>query len=84
MALVKGDLRGHKGDKNGARIFTHDTGLSGDIIKMTTEHCWDFQNCPEEARHKCPAFIYPDEKCWNVASGYCEKSCPKSVGGGGD
>ena len=33
-----------------------------------SQNCWEFWNCPEETKIKCPAFIYPDEKCWIVAS----------------
>ena len=42
-------------------------------------YCWEFHNCPEEERKKCPAFLYPEEKCWNIAS----RSCGKVLSPGG-
>ena len=49
-----------------------------------SQHCWEFHNCPEEVKMKCPAHMYSDEKCWIIASSFCGRNCPKvSAGGGG-
>ncbi len=47
-----------------------------------SQHCWEFQNCHEEIRNKCPAYLYPDEKCWHIASHYNGEGCPKAKGKG--
>ena len=46
------------------------------------QHCWEYQKCQEETRKKCPAFLYPDEKCWIIASHYSGEGCPKAKGKG--
>ena len=42
------------------------------------QHCWEFHNCSEQARNKCPAYMYPEEKCWLVASSFKGAGCPKA------
>ena len=48
------------------------------MLNEEPKYCWEFHHCPEEARKDCPAHIYPDEKCWQIASNYCTKF----IGGG--
>lgn len=39
--------------------------------------CWTINNCPEEAREKCPGFLSP-LPCWQVrrlSNGYLREEC---------
>ncbi len=31
------------------------------------EPCWKITGCPEYVRKKCPAYLYPERPCWEVA-----------------
>jgi len=42
------------------------------------QHCWEFRNCPDDTKKKCPAYIYKYEKCWMIASHVSGKWCPSA------
>ncbi|MBU0504031.1 MAG: hypothetical protein KKG43_06565 [Candidatus Omnitrophica bacterium] len=46
------------------------------------QNCWEFYNCPEETRKKCPAFPSDGKKCWEVAGSFDGLGCPKTKGMG--
>jgi hypothetical protein len=46
------------------------------------QNCWEFHNCPEETKKKCPAFPSHGSKCWEVASSPREAGCFKAKGMG--
>jgi len=46
------------------------------------QNCWEFHNCSEEARKKCPAFPSDGRKCWEIASSFEGIGCPKTKGMG--
>ncbi len=35
-------------------------------------NCWEFKNCPEEIRTKCPAYPLRGKDCWKVTGTKCE------------
>lgn len=42
------------------------------------KNCWDFWNCPKEARKNCPAYLTGSGKdCWTVIDPVVKKECPK-------
>jgi len=34
--------------------------------------CWEFKNCPEEIRSRCPAYPERGLDCWKVTGTKCE------------
>lgn len=36
--------------------------------KTEPQNCWDFWNCTEEEKQKCPAFPSHGRECWEVLS----------------
>ena len=47
------------------------------------QNCWEFWNCPEVARKKCPAYEYKmGRECWMIASSFNGEGCPKTKGMG--
>jgi len=36
------------------------------------EPCWKIMDCPKYVRKKCPAYLYPERPCWEVAYTQCE------------
>ncbi len=36
------------------------------------EPCWKIMDCPEYVHKKCPAYLYPESPCWEVAYTRCE------------
>jgi hypothetical protein len=49
---------------------------------MTPQNCWEFHNCVDATRDKCPAFPNDGRKCWEVASTFDGSGCPKVKGVG--
>jgi hypothetical protein len=33
------------------------------------QHCWERHNCAIETRQTCPAFLHPEQPCWQVHRG---------------
>jgi len=43
------------------------------------QNCWEFYNCPEETRKKCPAYEYKmGRECWLIASTFAGEGCRKT------
>jgi hypothetical protein len=41
---------------------------------MEHQNCWEFFDCPEKVRDKCPAFLtYHGRDCFNFAENYCPR-----------
>ena len=42
---------------------------------MEPKNCWEYWDCSEEIRDKCPAYTIPDSgrDCFDLAKDYCPK-----------
>ena len=50
-------------------------------MKKKPENCWEYWNCADEVRRKCPAYTTNSgRECWMVAGTFSsrEKKCPKA------
>ncbi|MBU2638894.1 MAG: hypothetical protein KJ955_08015 [Nanoarchaeota archaeon] len=46
--------------------------------KVEPKNCWEFWNCAEDIKKKCPAYNYNSGRdCWLAASSFREPGCPK-------
>lgn len=45
---------------------------------INAEECWDFWECPDEYKKKCPAYIHKmGDECWLIVGSFTKKSqCP--------
>ncbi len=42
------------------------------MSKQDPQNCWEFWDCPEKDKKKCPAYISDSGKeCWYFASTFC-------------
>ena len=35
--------------------------------------CWEFIDCPESVRNRCPVYLDKDEECWKYEVTQCSK-----------
>lgn len=41
-------------------------------MRKQPKNCWEFWNCPQEIKKKCPAFQTDSgQECWLVAQNFC-------------
>ncbi len=41
---------------------------------MEPQNCWEFWNCSQEIRVKCPAYVtHSGKECYNLAECFCAK-----------
>ena len=50
--------------------------------EQVPQNCWEFWNCPEDTKTRCPAFPSAGKKCWEVASSLDKEGCSKVKGRG--
>ena len=61
----------HSIDKLADQVVDLRAVISKFVIKETKERCWEFLNCPQERREKCPAYKLEDHRCWLVPGTWC-------------
>ena len=45
----------------------------------TTGNCWEIRNCPEEIKHRCPAWEFNSgDLCWFISGTICENTIHKT------
>ncbi|MBF0122708.1 MAG: hypothetical protein HQL21_04790 [Candidatus Omnitrophica bacterium] len=50
--------------------------------KKEPKYCWEYRNCEDGIRKKCPAYLYSEEDCWMLASHPSGEGCPWAKGKG--
>lgn len=43
----------------------------GPLAKAGAPNCWEFNNCPEPTRLRCPAYPDNGRECWKVTGTQC-------------
>jgi len=66
-----------------ARQLIHEKKISIEGVKKLLEYapCWEIQECPEDKRNACSAFIDKSMPCWEVARTRCKSGidCDKCI-----
>jgi len=66
-----------------ARQLIHEKKISIEGVKKLLEYapCWEIQECPEDKRNACSAYIDKSMPCWEVARTRCKSGieCDKCI-----
>jgi MerR family transcriptional regulator, heat shock protein HspR len=66
-----------------ARQLIHEKKISIEGVKKLLEYapCWEIQECPEDKRNTCSAYIDKSKPCWEVARTRCKSGieCDKCI-----
>jgi len=66
-----------------ARQLIHEKKISIEGVKKLLEYapCWEIQECPEDKRNICSAYIDKSKPCWEVARTRCKSGieCDKCI-----
>jgi len=47
------------------------------MVKKDAKNCWDYWECAEQIRKKCPAYEHDmGNECWFIASSFDGEGCP--------
>ena len=52
----------------------------GQLVKVGNVGCWEINNCPEDNRAKCKAYLNPDTPCWQVFRGNNSRLQERCIG----
>jgi MerR family transcriptional regulator/heat shock protein HspR len=66
-----------------ARQLIHEKKISIEGVKKLLEYapCWEIQECPDDKRNACSAYIDKSMPCWEVAKTRCKNGieCDKCI-----